>query len=152
MIRSLLLRITLIKPPRDVAFCLQKGKADLDQPASHSDEHVSFDFTVHITNDRADGAPAFRGPFVQGPPTGRFIYINSGTFAGQADSCWSRRAKVPLAGITWELIEQALSRPNIVMEARLEGKVKDGSPLCATVPILDDGWKIVSKHASEIPA
>jgi len=117
MIRSLPLRITLIKPPPGVPFCLQQGKADLVPPSSDSGENVSFDFTVNIANDQTDGPPKFRGPFVQGPPAGRFIYINSGTYAGQSDSCWSRRAKVPLSGITWELIEEALSKSSAILEA-----------------------------------
>jgi len=96
MIRSLPLCITLIKPPPGVPFCLQQGKADLVPPSSDSGENASFDLTVNIANDQADWPPKFRGPFVQGPPGGRFIYINSGTYAGQADSCWSRRAKAPV--------------------------------------------------------
>jgi hypothetical protein len=144
MIRSLPLRITLLKPLRDVPLCLQQGKADLVPPSINSGEQVSFDFTVNIANDRADGPPNLRGPFVQGPPAGRFIYINSGTFAGQADSCWSRRAKVSLAGITWELIEQVLSESGAVLEGRIAGTAGDGGPACATVRLLEGGWKVVS--------
>jgi uncharacterized protein DUF5990 len=142
MIRSLSLRITLINPPPDVLLCLQQGKNDLVPPSSDLGEKVSFDFTVNIVNDRADGPPNFRGLFVQGPPTGRFIYINSGTYAGDADSCWSRRAKVPLSGITWELIEEALSASSAVLEARIAGTAGDGGPVCATVRLMEDGWKV----------
>ena len=144
MIRSLPLRITLVKPLRGVPLCLQQGKAELVPPSHDSGEHVSFDFTVNITNDQKDGPPNFRGPSVQGPPAGRFIYINAGTYAGQADSCWSRRAKVPLAGITWELIEEAFSKSGAVLEARIAGTAGDGGPACATVRLLDGGWKVLS--------
>jgi Family of unknown function (DUF5990) len=130
MNRLLPLRITLIKPLTGVPLCLQKGKDDLVPPTSDSGEKVSFDFTVNIANDRTDGPPKFRGPFVQGPPAGRFIYINSGTYAGQADSCWSRRAKIPLSGITWELIEEALSKSGAVLEARIADTADDGGPAC----------------------
>lgn len=152
MIRSLPLRIKLVKPPRDVAFCLQKGKVDLVPPSSVSDEHVSFDLNINIANDQTDGPPNFRGPFVQGPPAARFLYINSGTYAGQRNSCWSRRAKVPLAGIGWELIERALSRPESVLEASLTGTARDGGPLCATVPLLNGGWKVATEDGSKTPA
>lgn len=144
MIRSLSLRITLVKPPHGVPLCLQQGKADLVPPSSASREQVSFDFSVNIANDRPAGPPNFRGQAVQGPPAGRFIYINSGTYAGQADSCWSRRAKVPLAGITWELIEEALAKSDAVLEARIAGTAGDGGPACATVRLLDSGWKVLS--------
>jgi len=150
MNRSLPLCITLIKPPPDVPFCLQQGKADLVPPSSDSGENVSFDFTVDIANDRTDGPPKFRGPFVQGPPAGRFIYINSGTYAGQADSCWSRRAKIPLSGITWDLIEEALSKSSVVLEARIAGTAGDGGPACATVRLLDGGWKV--QYTAQKPA
>jgi hypothetical protein len=142
MIRSLPLRITLIKPPPGVQLCLQRGKDDLVPPTSDSGENVSFDFTVNIANNRNDGPPNFRGPFVQGPTGGRFIYLNSGIYAGHSDSYWSRRAKVPLSGITWELIEEALSKSGVLLEARISGTAKDGGPACATVPLLEDGWSV----------
>lgn len=145
MMCSLPLRITVVKPLRDVPLCLQQGKAELVPPSSAAGEQVSFDFTVNIANDRTDGPPNFRGAFVQGPPAGRFIYINAGTYAGQADSCWSRRAKVLLAGITWELIEKALSESSALLEARIAGRAGDGGPACATVRLLDGGWRVLSK-------
>jgi Family of unknown function (DUF5990) len=134
--------ISLIKPPHGVPFCLQQGKADLVPPSTDSGETISFDFTVNIANDRADGPPNLRGPFAQGPPGGRFVYVNSGTYAGQADSCWSRRAKVSLSDITWELIDEALSKPGAVLEARIAGTAGDGGPACATVRLLEGGWKV----------
>lgn len=149
MIRSLSLRITLVKPPHGVPFCLQQGKDDLVPPSVSSDEQVSFDFNVNIANDRTAGPPNFRGAAVQGPPTGRFIYINSGTYAGQAESCWSRRAKVPLEAITWELIEEALSKSGAVLEARIAGAAGDGGPACATVRLLNGGWKVRLPHEGE---
>lgn len=145
MTRLLPLRITLIKPPAGVPFCLQQGKDDLVPPSSDSGENTSFDFTVNIVNERTGGRPNFRGPFVQGPPAGGFIYINSGTYAGQSDSCWSRRAKILLSGITWELIEEALSKSSVLLEARISGTAGDGGPACATVQLLNGGWKIQKK-------
>ncbi len=144
MNRSLPLRITLIKPLRGVPLCLQQGKDDLVPPSSVSGELVSFDFTVNIANDRMDEPPNLRGKSVQGPPAGRFVYVNSGTYAGQADSCWSRRAKVPLAGITWEIIEETLAKSGAVLEACIAGTAGDGGPACATVRLLEGGWKIQS--------
>ena len=65
MIRSLPLRITVVKPLRDVPLCLQQGKDDLVPPSSDSGEQVSFDFTVNIANDRTAGPPNFRGRIQQ---------------------------------------------------------------------------------------
>jgi len=142
MARAVPLRITLITPPRGVSFCLQEGKIDLVPPTSESAEHMTFDFAVNVANEKPE-EPNFRGSFVQGPKGGRFVYVNSGTYAGESHSCWSRRAKIPLSAITWDLIEKALSNPDGVLEARIQGTGRDGGPACATVPLLDAGWKVV---------
>lgn len=140
--RELPLRITVIHPPSGVAFRLQRGRDELIPPASSSDDRLSFDFMVRVSGDPASGAPTLRGPFAQGPLVSRFVYVNSGTYAGQRDSPWSRRAKVPLAGITWDDVEQALQNPEAVLEARIAGTAKDGGPVCATVPLPGGGWRI----------
>jgi hypothetical protein len=143
MLHEIPIRIILIEPPPGVEFCMQKGKLDLVAPSWQSATSITFDLIVSIDGEKKAAPPNFRGPFTQGRPGEKFIYINSGTYAGHFDSPWSRRAKIPLAGITWELIQQALSRPSAVLEARLVGTAKDGGPVCASVPLLDGGWKIV---------
>ena len=101
---------------------------------------MTFEFEVRV-GTRARGEPNFLGPFVQGPPAGRFVYINSGTLAGQADSIWTRRAKVPLTGITRALIERARVAGS-TLEAEIAGTGRDGGPACATVPLMSDGWRV----------
>src|SRR3954452_18312308 len=93
------LRIVLIAPPAGVDFGVQKGKGSdyktiLKQRSKDSD--LTFDFTARIKDKRGDGLPNFLGPLTQGPTTERFIYIDIGKAAGQSDSCWERRIKVPL--------------------------------------------------------
>ena len=80
---------------------------------------------------------ALGGPFVQGPPRQRFVYLDIGTSAGQMDSCWTRRLKIPLEGIQPKII-----RTGGVLETRVAGTGRDGGPACATVKDFD-GWKIV---------
>jgi hypothetical protein len=70
-------------------------------------------------------------------------HVNSGTSAGQADSCWSRRAKVPLAGITPALLQSAIRSPHGMLEAKITGTGRDGGPACASVPLLA-GWTLVA--------
>jgi hypothetical protein len=142
MERELSLRITLVHPPRDVVFCLQHGKQEIVSPVRASGDDLSFELSVRVRDGRTDGLPNFLGPFTQGPPAGRFVYVNSGTSAGQADSRWTRRAKVPLSGITWPLIEEALAAPDAVLEVRIAGASGDGGPACATVPLLEGGWHL----------
>jgi hypothetical protein len=95
---------------------------------------------VTAKGDRGNVQPNFLGPLTQGPTLGRFLYIDIGQMAGQRDSVWERRIKVPLSGISWSMIEEVSADPDLVLEARLLGTGRDGSPSCATVsPAL--GWK-----------
>lgn len=143
MAEELPIRITLIRPLPGVTFCVQRGKEELLPPSQMDDETITFDFTVRIGAPQANGAPNLLGPFTQGSAADRFVYVNAGTSAGQAESKWTRRAKVKLAGITQTMIETALATPGAVIEARIAGTAKDGGPPAASIPLLDDGWQIV---------
>jgi len=136
------LRIVLVAPPACVDFGIQEGKGS-DYKTIYKqrskDTDLTFEFSVTVKDNRDDGLPNFLGPLAQGPTTGRFIYIDIGKSAGQFDSCWERRIKVPLGGITWDMIEKASTK--LVLEARLPGTGKDGGPSCATVKPTE-GWKV----------
>jgi hypothetical protein len=144
------LRIVVVRPPGGVRFALQRGRTeehDLCPPSAEgrgtlSGADLAFDFAVRLS---AGGTDAVRlgGPFVQGPSGGKFVYVCSGTMAGQANSPWSRRAKVPLAGITAKLVREAMSTPGARLEARIEGTGRDGGPSCATVKLVGEGWRVV---------
>jgi hypothetical protein len=139
------LRIVLESPPPGVDFGLQEGKGNdytTIQTQRSSTEDLRFTFTVTVRGLRKDGGPHFLGSLSQGPPAGRFIYIDVGTCAGQKNTCWSRRIKVPLAGITTALVKKVTSQPKLVLEARIPGTGRDGGPSCATVKPLN-GWCVV---------
>ena len=115
------LKIVLAAPPPGVDFGVQDGKGNnyrtlQKQRSKGGDLH--FACTVTVKNGREDGAPNLLGSVVQGPPAARFIYIGVGKYAGQIDSCWERRIKVPLAGITWDLIERAAAGSSAGHHAR----------------------------------
>jgi len=129
----LTLRIVLEKPPKGVDFALQKGRGN-DYDTVQTQTSVGADLVFEFTVD-AKGLN-FLGPFVQGPVGQRFVYLGIGTYARQLDSCWSRRLKVPLSGITSAMIDSGR-----VLEARVAGTAKDGSPACATVKPFG-GWKV----------
>ena len=140
---NLCLRIILIAPPSGVDFGLQDGRGSnykaIQKQRSKGDD-ISFNCTVTVKNNRDDGLPNFLGSLAQGPVSERFIYIDIGRIAGQHDSEWERRIKVPLTGITWEMVETASSDPKLILEARVPGTAKDGGPSCATVRPLN-GWQ-----------
>ncbi len=146
----LLLRIRVMAPPAGVAFAVQLGKSDaagaagLLPPIRTGAEGLDFDLAVHPTARTAGAPPDFRGPAVQGPRGGRFIYVNSGRRAGQADSPWDRRAKILLGGIGWYLIEQAMAEPSGPLEARIAGTDAKGGPVCAATPLIGGVWRPAS--------
>lgn len=146
---ELALRIVLEKPPVDVDFGLQKGRGssyETIQKQRSKGKDLSFEFTVRVKVDDKDASPNFLGALVQGPTGGRFIYIDIGTYAGQTETCWSRRLKVPLRGITPETIDRASGDTESLLETRVQGTGKDGGPTCGTVKSFP-GWSLVrSKH------
>lgn len=95
------LRIVLVNPPPEVDFGIQEGKGnDYKTIAVQRSKagNLTLDCTINVKGNRADGAPNFVGLIAQGPPAGRFVYIDIGKSAGQIESCWQRRIKIPLAG------------------------------------------------------
>lgn len=136
------LRIVVLRPPTGVTFAVQRGRFELLPPSAATRDSLVFDFTVRVGSGK-DGVPNFLGPYAQGTPADRFVYVNSGTSAGQTGSCWSRRAKVRTRGIGWEMIEEVLATPGAVLEARFEGTGRDGGPSCASVPLVEGGWRVV---------
>ncbi len=138
---DLALRIVVEDPVPGATTVLQRGasgKAELVAPVVGEGGAQVFDFTVVVDGTLPDGRPRLLGPCVQGPPTGRFVYLCIGQAAGQGDSPWSRRAKVPLAGLDWALVESF--PPDGRLTARFNGRGRDGTPACATVPLLAPGW------------
>ena len=144
MEQELTLRIVLEKPPAGVDFGLQIGRGsnyETIQKQRSKAKDLHFEFTIGVKASRKDGTPVFVGPLVQGPPGERFIYIDIGTCAGQTDSCWSRRLKIPLSSITWDVIDRLLANSESVLETSVPGTGKDGGPTCATVKPFG-GWKL----------
>ena len=138
MEHELNLLIILEDPPPGVDFGLQKGSGDpyeTVQTQRSSTRDLRFELSVRVREGK-DGLPNFLGPFTQGPAQQRFVYIDIGTYAGQTNTVWSRRLKIPLRGITWELIKKGKT-----LETRVPGTGKDGGPNCATVKPFA-GWGV----------
>lgn len=138
MTSQLTLFLLLEKPPAGVDYGLQKGSGaqyEVNQKQRSAGKDLHFTLTVAVKGQPGkDPNPDFGGPFVQGKKGERFFYIGIGTYAGQTEG-WSRRLKIPLAGITWQLIASAADG----LQARVPGTGKDGTPTCATVRP-PEGW------------
>lgn len=137
------LRITIAGPPKGVLMKVQRGRDELLPPASSTVEAISFEFILSV--DLSSGRPNFLGKFAQGPKDSRFVYVNSGTYADQPDSCWSRRAKISLMSITRDQIESVLAAAGSCLAIRIDGTGRDGGPVCANVKFNGEGWKVTAE-------
>lgn len=134
-------RIIVTDPPKGVTMQVQKGRHELLAPSEQVKGKLIFDLELDVRLE--SGVPNFLGKFAQGPRSSRFIYINSGTYAGQANTVWNRRAKVSLMKITADDIKELLSRPGSRLEISIKGTGADGGPVCATVkPDAMSGWRV----------
>jgi hypothetical protein len=137
------LQIILLKPTPTVDFGLQAGSGsnyETVQKQRSCSQDLVFRFTTKIKGDRQkDQAPKLWGPFVQGSSGDKFVYIDIGACAGQADSTWSRRLKIPLTGITWNDVDKLNATPNSILETSVPGTGRDGGPNCATIKPFN-GW------------
>ncbi len=143
MNQELPIRIILESPPPGVDFAIQKGSGNnyetiLKQRSGKED--ICFEFKIAVKENQA-ALPDFKGPYVQGPASERFIYVDIGTAAGQFDSVWTRRLKVPLRDISADTIQQLMTDSSLVLETKVPGTGKDGGPNCATVKPFP-GWHL----------
>jgi hypothetical protein len=143
------LRLVLREPPAGVRWALQLGRDQLVPPTLVAADRVVLETTVTLGPPASDGTRPVRGPAVQGPRTGRFLYANCGTSAGDFASPWARRAKVPLPTVLEPALVAAWQRaPTQVLEAHVAGTDRKGAPVCASVPLLEGGWTLVDGDAA----
>lgn len=138
---ELTLRIILRSPVKGVVYGLQEGKGNdytTIQKKESTGEDIVFKFNARY---KLEGETVILlGAFAQGPPDARFVYIDIGTLAGQPNTSWSRRLKVPLTGISQAMVQQLLSDPDLILTTTVPGTGNDGGPNCATVKPFE-GWK-----------
>ena len=141
MKKELDFKVILQDPPAGTDFALQKGQGAaheiLQRQRAVAEKDLVFSFQLGIKTGK-DGQPDFHGPLVQGPPGERFVYIGIGKFAGQTGG-YERRLKIPLRGITWEMINKQGDVTGAGLQAIVPGKGRDGTPNCGTVKPFD-GW------------
>ena len=134
------LRIVVEKPPAGVLFCVQGKLGEFLSPIKSTGADMTFEVSMRAAPGKVKDAPRFLGAITQGPVDARFVYVCSGTCAGDVTSSCTRRAKLPLKTITDALVAKA--KKGAVFEARIAGTAKDGGPACATVPLIGGGWRV----------
>ena len=143
MERELLLRIIVVNSPMGVLFGLQEGKGGQYRTIQHQEggnDPLRFELAVTIRNN-SRSIPDFFGEHVQGGPNERFIYLDIGTYAGQKNTEFSRRLKIPLYTIDRPTINHLIMNKDAMLETTVAGTGKDGGPNCGTVKPFN-GWTI----------
>jgi hypothetical protein len=95
-------------------------------------------FRVELVARTSDAALDFAGPFVHGPRQGRFLYLG---YRPVGATTWTRRWKIPLAGITLELVAAAQANGSALQAAFSAHKA-------ATVQLSGAGWEVVDDAGS----
>ena len=144
---NLKLKIELVNPPQNYAFCLQKGKGSNAERLEYTEileknlTNVNFQLEIVVRKAKHGDQPDFFGPFVQGSPGNRFFYLCVGEVVQSSDPNWSGRVKVPLSGIDWTDV-RAVEQAGSALIAQYEASMPNGKPVYASVNLLGDGWKL----------
>jgi hypothetical protein len=135
------LRINVVNPLTGVTMQVQEGKDKLLAPCETKKDRISFEFPVTV--DLSNSKPNFLGKFAQGPKDARFVYVNSGCYAGQAGTEWNRRAKISLMKITAAQVIEVIETPGSKLAVTIDGVGRDGGPVCASIRSAENGWRIM---------
>jgi hypothetical protein len=84
-----------------------------------------------VVTPAPDGRADVKGPYIQGPSGGRFIYLNWGDVSGQGEFLLLRRAKLCLDAVPADVLADAMQAG--VLVGRLGLTDSKGGPLCASV-------------------
>ena len=135
------LQVNVLEPLAGVTMQVQEGRDRLLPPCETKPDRITFEFPVTV--DMSSGPPNFLGKYAQGPKDARFIYVNSGSYAGQPGTQWNRRAKISLMKISSTQVQVVLGSPGSKLAVTINGVGKDGGPVCASIPSAADGWRII---------
>ncbi|SOE06530.1 hypothetical protein SAMN06272765_7357 [Streptomyces sp. Ag109_G2-15] len=106
-----------------------------DQPAELLDpqpgDSASVTWTLECTTAASSNGTDVKGPYVQGRPGGRFIYLSWGTVDDSGGFTMFRRAKLMLDAVPDEVLAAA-ARTGLLV-GRLGLADARGMPLCARV-------------------
>ena len=136
--RSILARVRVADPLPGCTYALLQWDGSIDQVQVADLDALEFTaaITLRLT---AENTLDPHGLHVHGARGDRFLYVCSGTLAGDAASSWTRRAKVPLEGIETE-VPRALEAMPPLIGATIAGRSRDGGPACASVALIEP-WK-----------
>ncbi|MFF2350933.1 DUF5990 family protein [Kitasatospora sp. NPDC058115] len=116
---------------RDVHVAVQRR----DRPGELLDpqpgDALSAGWTLECTASPVSGGIDLRGPWIQGRPGQRFVYLVWGTAGREGGFTMFRRAKLMLDAVDRQVLAEAVAAGRLV--ARLGLTDAEGQPLCAAV-------------------
>ena len=137
--RSVLARVRVVGPVPGCAYALQHRDGSIDHVQVAADDELAFTASITLKL-RDDDTFDPTGNHVSGLRGRRFLYVCSGTLAGQAGSPWTRRAKVSLDGLA-EAVPLSVDLMPPLIEVVIAGRVPDGGPPCGgVVPVAP--WRL----------
>jgi hypothetical protein len=113
-----------------VRLGIQNGKVVVEDVLADADS-VTFMVPLRVARNPKNGFPNFLGPFAQGTPEARFVYLCWGERVGEA---WNpfRRAKVSLKPLDWEQVQKSWATGDPV-EIMVNMTDEKGGPVCGSV-------------------
>jgi Family of unknown function (DUF5990) len=112
-------------------------RSDNELLALHPGDAPSAVWILECTTVARSTGVDIKGPYIQGRPRGRFIYLSWGTVDAAGAFTLFRRAKLLLDAISPDVLDAAVQSGRLV--ARLGLIDAEGHPLCALVrpPLVD---------------
>jgi hypothetical protein len=97
----------------------------------------SATWTLEATPTATEAGTDLKGPYIQGPPGGRFIYLSWGVVGDDQAFALFRRAKLWLGAVPADVLDAAVRQGTLV--GRLGLTDAKGWPRCAAVrpPVID---------------
>ncbi len=122
-----------------VRLGIQKGTVVIEDVAGDR-QSASFIVPLTVSTNSKTGKPNFLGPFAQGTPDERFIYLcwgerHNGTWDG------FRRAKIHLSHLSYEAIDKAMESGQAI-KVVVNMTNDKGGPLCASIKGDKIKWEI----------
>lgn len=130
---DVIFRLSVEDPVPGVAYSLQDRTSHPVDVRMATARSILFEIPVRLETGKA--GPRFLGEFVRTEgKSRRFVYVATGEQAGQAGTCWSRRAKIDLPSPTGAMMKLA-EAGGLVLAGSYAGTDARGGPTCATVKV-----------------
>ena len=122
-----------------VRLGIQKGDRVIDDVGAGATS-ATFLASIRVVRNPETGMLNFLGPYTQGTPQERFIYLCWGE---RKNESWDgfRRAKLPLRPLSPEVVEKALTDGQSITVV-IDMRDSKGEPLCATIKSDKVAWRL----------